>query len=50
MVADNGSSIAIGFCSDAAWFRGVYADETPIGFVMTHTGSDWERVLVIEGT
>ncbi|MFH9188824.1 hypothetical protein ACH4KY_43700, partial [Streptomyces sp. NPDC017673] len=24
MVADNGTSIAEGFCSDVAWFRGVY--------------------------
>lgn len=42
MVADNGTSIAEGFCSESAWFRGVYANETPIGFIMLHSGSDWD--------
>ncbi|MBZ9665238.1 GNAT family N-acetyltransferase [Pseudomonas sp. LMG 31766] len=41
-VADNGTSIAEGFCSQSAWFRGVYADEFLIGFVMVHEGSDWD--------
>ncbi|EKF19970.1 GNAT family N-acetyltransferase [Nitratireductor pacificus] len=41
-VADNGTSIAEGFCSESAWFRGVYADECLIGFVMLHEGSDWD--------
>ncbi|MER7483208.1 GNAT family N-acetyltransferase [Rhodococcus qingshengii] len=49
MVADNGTSIAEGFCSDVAWFRGVYAGETPIGFVMTHTGSDWDDGIECHG-
>lgn len=42
MVADNGVSIAEGFCSDRAWFRGIYADDTPVGFIMLHEGSDWD--------
>lgn len=41
-VADNGVSIAEGFCSESAWFRGIYADETLVGFVMLHDGSDWD--------
>lgn len=41
-VADNGTSIAEGFCSQSAWFRGVYADDVLIGFVMVHDGSDWD--------
>lgn len=41
-VADNGVSIAEGFCSESAWFRGIYADETLIGFAMVHDGSDWD--------
>lgn len=41
-VADNGVSIAEGFCSQSAWFRGIYADEALIGFVMVHDGSDWD--------
>lgn len=42
MVADNVYSIAEASFSDSAWFRAIYADETPIGFIMTHTGSDYE--------
>ncbi len=41
-VADNGQSIAEGFCSESAWFRGIYADDDLIGFVMVHEGSDWD--------
>ncbi len=33
-VAPNGTSIAQAHFSDKAWFRAVYADETPVGFVM----------------
>ena len=33
-VANNAVSIAQAHFSDVAWFRGVYADDTPIGFVM----------------
>jgi len=42
MVADNVVSIAEASFSDSAWFRAIYANDTPIGFIMTHTGSDYE--------
>ncbi len=42
MVADNVRSVAEAFFSPSAWMRAIYADETPIGFIMTHTGSDYE--------
>jgi diamine N-acetyltransferase len=42
MVADNVRSIAEAHFSPSAWMRAVYADDTPIGFIMTHTGSDYE--------
>lgn len=42
MVADNVISIAEAHYSPFAWMRAIYADETPIGFIMTHTGSDYE--------
>ena len=35
-VAPNAVSIAEAYFSDEAWFRAVYADETPVGFVMLH--------------
>lgn len=40
MVADNALSIAQAHCSENAWMRAIYADETPIGFLLLHTGSD----------
>ena len=33
-VASNAVSIAQAHFSETAWFRAVYADETPVGFVM----------------
>lgn len=33
-VADNAFSIAQAHFSETAWFRAVYADETPLGFIM----------------
>ena len=33
-VAPNAVSIAQAYFSEYAWFRAIYADETPIGFVM----------------
>ena len=33
-VASNDTSIAEAYFSPRAWFRGVYADEVPVGFVM----------------
>ncbi len=39
MVADNayygGSPV-----SDCAWYRGIYADDVPVGFIMLHSGLD----------
>ena len=42
MVADNVRSIAEASFSPSAWMRAIYADDTPIGFIMTHAGSDYE--------
>jgi len=42
MVADNVWSIAEAHFSAGVWFRAIYADDTPVGFIMTHTGSDYE--------
>jgi len=42
MVAPNVRSIAEAHFSPSAWMRAIYADEVPIGFIMTHTGSDYE--------
>lgn len=36
MVARNGDSIAQAHFSNLAWFRAIYAGETPVGFVMVH--------------
>lgn len=33
-VASNAVSIAEAYFSTAAWFRAIYADETPVGFLM----------------
>lgn len=50
MVADNVRSIAEAHFSPNAWMRAIYADETPIGFIMTHTGSDYEDGIDCPGT
>ncbi len=42
MVADNVHCIAEAHFSENAWMRAIYADDIPIGFIMTHTGSDYE--------
>ena len=42
MVAPNVYSIAEAHFSPSAWMRAIYADDIPIGFIMTHTGSDYE--------
>jgi diamine N-acetyltransferase len=42
MVAENVRSIAEAHFSASAWMRAIYADDVPIGFIMTHTGSDYE--------
>jgi len=35
-VAPNANSIAEAYFSKEAWFRGIYAGEEPVGFVMLH--------------
>jgi diamine N-acetyltransferase len=42
MVADNSISIAQAHCSEQSWMRAIYVDETPIGFLLLHFGSDYE--------
>lgn len=41
-VADNAVSIAQAHFSKYAWFRGIYADDTPVGFIMLYIGPDDE--------
>lgn len=43
-VADNGNSIAEAHFSENSWFRAIYADDTPVGFVMLHIGSDFDII------
>jgi diamine N-acetyltransferase len=38
MVAPNALSIAEAHFSEYAWFRAIYADETPVGFIMLYDG------------
>ncbi len=40
MVAPNAVSIAQAHFSDKAWFRAIYANETPVGFIMLHDDPD----------
>lgn len=39
-VADNAVSIAQGHCSEHAWMRAIYLDQTPVGFIMLHIGAN----------
>lgn len=39
-VASNAVSIAQAYFQPKAWFRAVYADETPVGFVMLYDDAD----------
>ena len=39
-VAPNAVSIAQAHFSKYAWFRAIYADDTPVGFVMLHIDQD----------
>ena len=34
LVGDNGNSIALAHFTEKAWFRGIYASDAPVGFVM----------------
>ncbi|QIS05814.1 GNAT family N-acetyltransferase [Nocardia brasiliensis] len=40
MVIDNSVSIAEAHFSDCLWYRAVYADDVPAGFLMVHLGLD----------
>lgn len=40
-VADNAISIAQAHFSEQVWIRAIYAEKTPVGFIMLHLGSDW---------
>ena len=40
MVAPNAQSIAQAHFSDKAWFRAIYADETPVGFIMLYDDTE----------
>jgi diamine N-acetyltransferase len=40
MVAPNAVSIAQAHFSKYAWFRAIYADETPVGFLMVYIGPE----------
>lgn len=40
MVADNSLSIAQGCFSLKSWFRAIYADETPVGFIMLYDDAE----------
>lgn len=42
-VADNATSIAQAHFDEGAWFRAIYADDTPVGFVMLHDENLRER-------
>jgi diamine N-acetyltransferase len=39
-VADNAVSIAEAYFEPKAWFRAIYADETPVGFIMLYDDPD----------
>lgn len=39
-VAPNSVSIAEAYFEPVAWFRGIYADETPVGFVMVYDNAE----------
>ncbi|HVI47221.1 MAG TPA: GNAT family N-acetyltransferase [Chitinophaga sp.] len=49
LVADNGESIAVAHYSEDAWFRAIYADDIPVGFIMLHTGPDWSDGIDFPG-
>ncbi len=40
MVADNAYSMVEAQFSSCAWYRGIYADDVPVGFIMLHSGLD----------
>jgi diamine N-acetyltransferase len=46
MVADNAVSIAQAHFEPHAWFRAIYADETPVGFIMLYDDPEKEHVYL----
>ncbi len=48
-VASNAVSIAQGHFADSAWFRAIYADDTLVGFIMLHFGSDYDDDIDVPG-
>ena len=49
MVADNADSIALAHFSENARMRAIYADDTPVGFLMLHIGSDYADGIACPG-
>ena len=45
-VASNAVSIAEAYFSEDAWFRAIYADETPVGFLMLSDQPDKEEYFL----
>lgn len=45
-VASNAVSIAQAYFSKNAWFRAIYADETPVGFVMLYVDEEKPEYVV----
>jgi len=45
-VAANAFSIAQAHFPDDAWFRAVYADETPVGFIMMHDNAEEQEYFL----
>jgi len=46
MVAPNAVSIAQAHFNEKAWFRGIYADDTPVGFVMLYADDEKSEYLL----
>ena len=46
MVAPNAKSIAQAHFSDKAWFRAIYADDTPVGFIMLYDDSEKQEYFL----
>ncbi len=46
LVASNAVSIAQAHYSDKAWYRGIFADETPVGFVMLSLDHEKEEYWI----
>jgi diamine N-acetyltransferase len=45
-VADNSISISEAHFTPSAWFRAVYADDLPVGFVMLDERNEWNYVYI----